>query len=121
MEKFDDTLQKAREAFDSAYKKTEDVITIQKIKFQLAGKKSELDKAYSALGKICYSSAVKDESLPSEAFNVMKRITDITAEIDELQLQISKAQGKAFCTNCNSAIPAGSAFCNFCGKPTADK
>ena len=55
MEFFDDAVSKAKEAIDVACKKTNEVVTLQKQKFNVAALESRRAKDFQLLGEIIYN------------------------------------------------------------------
>lgn len=112
---FDDALNKTKEVLDAAYKKTEEVVTTEKQRFDVTSLKSKRDKDYVALGKI-YFDAIKDnEELSDEVKTLVDAITQKTAEIDRLNAEIQSAKSRRICPNCGVAIAENSTFCSACG------
>ena len=60
MEFFDDVINKTRDAIDVAYKKTNEVVSIQRQKFDIAAMESKLAKDYQNLGRVCFD-IINDE------------------------------------------------------------
>ena len=71
MEFFDDAVSKAKEAIDVACKKTNEVVTLQKQKFNMAALESRRAKDFQLLGEIIYNKIKDDET---EDGNIMVEI-----------------------------------------------
>lgn len=115
MEFFDNALNKAKEVLDVAYKKTNEVVSTEKQKFDVSSLKSKREKDFAALGKI-YFDAVKDsDGLSEETAALVSAIKEKTAEIDRLIAEIQSVKNKRICPACGAAIDSNSVFCNVCG------
>lgn len=115
MDIFDNAVNKAKEAFDVACKKTGEVVNVQKNKFDLATLESKKAKDFEALGKIYYES-VKDSADNSP--NVQELVEAIKIKndkIEELRKDIRIAKNKRVCPNCSSEVDKDAAFCSSCG------
>ena len=116
MDNFDNTVQKAKDAFDIVFKKTEDLVNIGKQKLSVANLNNKLNKAYANLGKLQFD-LIKDSNDQTEVVAVLvSEIKQLKAEIKTLMNEIDSAEGKITCTKCNAKSPAKSSFCSNCGE-----
>ena len=117
MDKFEETLQKAKDIFDVAVKKTGDFVSVSKQKISVTGLENKLNNAYAQLGKLQYKtlkdSEIDDPAISSAVCEIKHLISEIKVLLDE----IDEAQGKCTCSKCGEKSPAKSAFCNKCGAP----
>lgn len=112
----DDAINKTKEAFDVACKKTDEVVTVEKQKFNIASLKSKREKDYADLGKI-YFELVKDSAdLEDDTRNLVDAITEKNEEIARLNEDIQNVKNKRVCPNCNANIDINSSYCNSCGQ-----
>lgn len=112
----DDAINKTKEAFDVACKKTDEVVTVEKQKFNIASLKSKREKDYADLGKI-YFELVKDSAdLEDDTRNLVDAITEKNEEIARLNEDIQNVKNKRVCPNCNANIDINSSYCNNCGQ-----
>lgn len=112
---FDDALSKTKDFFNVAYKKTGEVVNIEKQKFDVASLKSKREKDFAALGEIYYNIAKEQEEVSEDIKLLLDAISEKNEEIDRLNKEIQAAKNKRVCPNCNANIDADSAFCNTCG------
>jgi len=112
MDNFEAALNKAKEVATVAYKKTEEVLTIQKQKIEIATLNNKLNNAYSELGKAVYLKEGLDLSSEQE---LIDNINSLNAEIKALKDEIRKARCKDVCENCGNEIEKDTAFCSHCG------
>lgn len=111
----DDAINKTKEVFDVACKKTDEVVTTQKQKFSVASLESKREKDFADLGRI-YFELVKDSTdLTDEARNLVDAISEKNEEIARLNKDIQNTKNKRICPNCNANIDANSVYCNNCG------
>jgi len=111
----DDAINKTKEVFDVACKKTDEVVTIEKQKFNIASLKSKCEKDYADLGKIYYKLIKDSVELDDETRNLVDAITEKCEEIDRLKADIQSIKNKKVCPNCKANVEASSSFCNSCG------
>ncbi len=111
----DDAINKTKEVFDIACKKTDEVVTVEKQKFNIASLKSKREKDYADLGRI-YFELVKDSTdLTDEVRNLVDAIAEKNEEIARLNEDIQSIKNKRVCPNCNANINVNSSYCNNCG------
>ena len=116
MDFLDNAISKAKEVVDIAYKKTEEVVTIEKQRFDIASLNSKIDKDYAALGRIFYNQYKDSGDIPDNAKIIIEAIDEKLIKIKELKEEISETKNKAVCPHCQSYIPKNSAFCSVCGE-----
>lgn len=111
----DDAINKTKEVFDVACKKTDEVVTVEKQKFNIASLKSKLEKDYADLGKIYYKLVKDSTELDDETRNLVDAILEKNEEIVRLNEDIQNIKNKRVCPECNANIDIKSAYCNSCG------
>lgn len=120
MEFFDEALNKAKDVFDVACKKTEEVVTSEKQRFDISLLKSKREKDYAILGKLYYQS-VKDAELPDgKEKDLVEEIRDKTAKIDELTAEFQNAKNRDVCPACGAGVAKNSTYCHKCGAKMGD-
>lgn len=117
----DDAINKTKEVIDVACKKTDEVVTVEKQKFNISSLKSKCEKDYADLGKI-YFEMVKDSAdLTDDVRILVDAIKEKNEEIARLNADIQNIKNKRVCPNCNANIDINSVYCNNCGtKVTID-
>lgn len=115
MDFLDNAIIKAKEAIDVVSKKTEEIVTVEKQKFDINSLKSKLQKDYAKLGKYYYGKIADSDELDSEEKALVDSINDKLEAIAKLEADIANAKGKRFCPSCNSAVDEKAKFCNNCG------
>lgn len=123
MDFFDNAMNKAKEAFDIACKKTNEVVSTQKQKFDAASVANKRDHDFEALGRL-YFETVKDiDSVEDgEIKALIKEIKLKNEQINEINKEINNAKNKRVCPNCSAVIDKDAVFCSACGeKVTIDE
>lgn len=113
---FDNALNKTKEVFDVAAKKTDEVVTLEKQKFNLSSIKSKREKDFADLGRIYFDIVKNDTDLSDEIRNLLDAISEKNDEIDRLNKDIQNAKNKRICPNCKANIDINSSYCNNCGE-----
>lgn len=113
---FDNAFDKAKSAIETAYKKTGEIVSVEKLKFNISSQKSKREKLYAALGKNFYDSVSDASLLDSEKKELFDEITEISDKIDELYDEINYVKSKRVCPHCSSPIDENAVFCSKCGE-----
>ena len=116
MENFDQTLKKAKDLFDTAYQKTGETLTVQKLKIKLSNQKNSLKKSYAILGEILYNTLADKENLSQEVKFLANEIEQKLYEINKIKDEISSISGSKTCEKCNNVNPKDAVFCTKCGE-----
>lgn len=115
MDFFDNVVNKTKEVFDVACKKTNEVVSTQKQKFDISSIESKLNKEYIKLGKIYYKQLKDTEINDSEIESIVYSIDEKIDKINILKKEINDAKNKIICSNCSAVVDKNSVFCNLCG------
>jgi len=116
MDFFDNVLNKAKEAIDVVSKKTGEIVTVEKQKFDVSALKSKLEKHYAELGMLYFKSIDNAEELSDKEKAVVEAINKKLAAINELNIEIANAKAKRFCPSCKAAIADTCVYCSNCGE-----
>ncbi len=115
MDFFENAVSKAKEAFDVACKKTNEAVSTQKQKFDVASLENKRDKDYAALGKL-YFEAIKDTEIDSDEIKALvEEIKSKNEKIKEIKDEINAAKNKRICPQCSAVIDNNATFCSVCG------
>lgn len=115
MEIFENAMDKARETMDVATAKANEVITVQKQKFEIANLKNKRNKDFELLGKL-YFKKLKGVETDDEAIDlVVNEITDKTREIKRLRTEIDAVKNGVKCPECDSLLEEDAEICPICG------
>ncbi len=118
-DKIEETVKKAKEVAAAAYKKTGEVINVQKQKLEVAALNSKLKTQYEKLGRLLFKELSGTEN--GDVANVAAQIRSIEAEIEERSAEIRNAKGKTICRSCNKEVPADAIFCAYCGSKLGEE
>ncbi len=111
-----DAVNKAKGAFDVAYKKAGDVASLQKQKLDVASLESKLAKEYEALGRAAIENLENGADATENTKDIIASIREREAEIESIKTEILKAKGKKFCENCGAPNVSEAHFCFACGE-----
>lgn len=115
MDFLDNAVSKAKEAIDVACKKTNEIVSNQKQKFDVVAIENKRAKDFEALGKL-YFDMIKDTEVDNETVNkIVAEIKEKNSRIDALKEEINAVKNKKICPQCGSAIDKMSVYCNICG------
>lgn len=112
---FDNAFDKAKTAFEAAYKKTGEVLTSEKIKFNISSLKSKREKLYAVLGKNFFERLDDTFVLNDEDRGICDAIIELNDKIDELNNELNFAKSNRICPNCGAVIDEKAVFCSTCG------
>lgn len=111
----DQAMNKAKEVFDVACKKTGEVVNTQKQKFDISSLENKRAKDFKKLGEI-YFNLIKDSDIEDKnTAELVCAIKEKNKKIEELQNEILNAKNKRICANCGAYIEESSIYCNSCG------
>ncbi|MBR3968120.1 MAG: hypothetical protein IKJ93_00860 [Clostridia bacterium] len=85
----EDAIIKTKEAFDIACKKTDEVVSVEKLKFNISTIKKNREKEYVELGKIYFEKIKDSTELNEDEQKIVNGIIKKNAEIEELNREIS--------------------------------
>ena len=111
----DKVLDTARSAANAASEKAGEVYEIGKLKLQLSGLNSDLEKTYAQLGRLEYDAKKNgnDNSLLIDA--CITELDSLHEDIDSLIAEISAATGEKTCPHCGESVAAEAVYCSKCG------
>lgn len=93
MDFFDNALGKAKEAIDIVSKKTEEVVSTQKIRFNIASLENKCSKHYESLGKIYYEKLLAGNiAYDDAADDLVKLISEKENEILKLKEELNNVK-----------------------------
>ena len=107
---------KAKEVLDVACKKTGEVVSAGKQRFDIATMESRLEKAYNALGKAAFKEINEKGTDNEELKAAVNDIAEKIAAIDAAKKELAEMRNKRICPKCSAAIEKTSVFCNYCGE-----
>ena len=115
MDFFEDVVSTAKDTFSAVCKKTEEVVSIQKMKINISSMESKLSKDYEALGRYCLDAVLASDASDEPAKALAEEIVKRREDIKLAKKALATAQGKAVCPKCGKEIASGTPFCPECG------
>lgn len=85
----DNAINKTKEVIDVAYKKTDEVISVEKLKFDISSIKKNREKEYVELGKIYFEMIKEKSDLNEKEQKIVESIISKNNKIEELNREIS--------------------------------
>ncbi len=92
MDFFDNALNTAKEAIEIVSKKTEEVVTTGKQKFNIASLENQCSKTFKALGEIYYNQIKNSEIEDDEIKAIVNSITQKQEEINKLKAELEASK-----------------------------
>ena len=112
---FDETWEKAKDVFEVAAKKTEEVAAVGKQKYDIASLKSKLAKNYECLGMICFKNMNIDDITDEDTRHIVLKIRENLTDIDKANEELLKIKNQRACPKCAAAVDEKAAYCAVCG------
>lgn len=115
MDFLDNALYKAKEAIDVVSKKTGDIVTTQKQKFDIASLENKRSKEFQKLGEV-YFNLIKDSEIENENIkNSVESIIRMDNEIYRLRDELNTVKFQKVCPFCKTNISKTAVYCSSCG------
>lgn len=111
----DDALNKTKEVIDVACKKTDEIVTEEKLKINILSLKNKCEKDYIKLGEIYYKILNEKEEISDKEKKIIANIAANKKEIEKLQAELDGMHYDLICPKCQKKIPTNSTFCTYCG------
>ncbi len=108
-----------KQTFNSAVKKSGELVELGKAKFSVADTKSSIQARYALLGELAYLTAKGEEVAAEDAEKIVAEIDELKAALAEHETKAAELAGKKVCENCGKSCPNDAAFCASCGNPFA--
>jgi len=116
MDFLDDAVVKVKDFFDVACKKTDEMVTTSKQKFDIASIEGKRAKLYQILGKKYYNELKNTEIEDVKIKSLVDEIKSMTQKIDALRESVNSTKNKRSCPSCGAAVDKLSVYCNICGE-----
>lgn len=105
------------ETAKSVGEKTDEFITIQKLRSQQTSLESEVKKNYRIIGEMVFQKFVEGEAYCEEIAEACREIMQLQSEIAECKETIAEKKGQIICPACGASAPREADFCMKCGSP----
>lgn len=106
---------------DKVVKKTDELISVQKVKSRKNSLENQMDAAYRSIGKIVFQEYAKGSPVSEEIAKYCEKIKKLQKQIDICVSEIADIKGEKVCDTCGNPIPEDADFCMKCGNPKPDK
>lgn len=113
---FDNAFDKAKSAFETAYKKTGDVLSVEKLRFNISTLKTKQNKLYAKLGKDYFESVINETEINADSTSIINDIVEINNKISDLTDEINYVKSNRICPKCGAPTGENSIFCATCGE-----
>ena len=88
MEFFENAVNKAKDVFDVACKKTGEAVNTGKIKLDIATIENKMSKDFEALGRIYFKEIAETDDLSEEKLKLKNKILEKQAAINKLKEEL---------------------------------
>lgn len=110
-------LNKVRGTLDTATRKSQDALEINKLNGQIKKHEGELDKLYRAVGEKIYQDPDVNRPETKNYVDVqVKNIQHVQHQIDNLQTKVHFLKDLIECDACKKILPIRTKFCPNCGR-----
>ena len=116
MEFLNEAVIKAKDVFDVARRKTGEVVTAEKKKFEISLLRSKREKDLAGLGRIYYEKLKSAESMDDNERELVSAIKEKNKKIALLIEEIKNAKNVKACNLCGEEIPEEAEVCPKCGE-----
>ena len=112
---FDDFYAVAKDALETAGKKTEEAVEFSKLKLSVAGINSDLAKAYQRLGTVVYDMTKNDLHESALVDRCISEIDVLKSQKQQAEAELNARRKNVTCPNCGASCSKAAAFCSNCG------
>ena len=102
---------------DKVVKKTDEFISIQRIKAQISAYEQKINNNFKKIGQSIYEKNTGGEEFSEEIDSLCQEITCLRTEIAACREEIAKKKGAKICPVCGTSVPKNARFCLQCGAP----
>ncbi len=115
MDFLENAVSKTREVLEVAKQRTDEAVSIQKMKFKISSLESNRNKDLQRLGFAYYKQLKNTEIQDGEIKDLFDSVAEKNLEIKSLKKDIANLKNKFTCPNCSAHIDEDSIYCNICG------
>lgn len=105
----------ARDVVDVFTKKTDEILSVSKLKIKKSNLNSELRDAYQKLGGAVYEAKKSCTNNDELITLIITEIDEITAAIEKINKQIDEISSQCKCSNCGTVNIKDACYCQHCG------
>lgn len=112
---FDRIVDKAKEFADVIGKKTDEIVTVSKLKVKRTNISGQIRDAQNKLGAALYESKAYSKNNDEIISLIISEIDSLNAELQDIEAQISQATKTVRCNTCGTVNPKEAYYCQHCG------
>lgn len=105
---------------DRMAKKTDEFISVQKVKNKKNTLENQVNSTYRTIGKIMFAEYAAGEFVSEEIAELCEKIEGLQKQIEECTSQIADIKGVQICESCGAPVPNDAEFCMKCGTRKAE-
>ena len=109
-------LNMAKDAVETAEKKTGDFIDVTKLKMEINRTEKELAATYEALGRLVYDAKKGSEDIGDLMDACVMQIDELTVKSEKLQNKLAESKFALRCPACGCLNDQDATFCKCCGE-----
>lgn len=117
MEKFDQVMDKMRDAVNTAGKKAGEFVEVSKYKLRAASINNEIERIYKRLGVVVYESRKSNTNSDALVESCIAEIDGLIQELREIQGKIDGIRTASKCRACGFENVEEAQYCASCGAP----
>ncbi|WMJ22393.1 zinc-ribbon domain-containing protein [Paludicola sp. MB14-C6] len=115
MSAFDTFMDKAKDVYDVASKKTGELVEVSKLKMECVKVNNEIKKLYEKLGSCVYSMMKANYDNKDVVDGLVEEIDENLAKLSVLNQKLSDIKNVVICKACGAKNPEANYFCSKCG------
>ncbi len=104
------------ETAESVGKKTEEVMSVQKLKSQIRTLERGNERDFMDLGKMLFEKYKNGDEISGEFVAICEEVGKRNHVIAAYEKKLSHIKGEGMCKNCQATLPKGAAYCPVCGE-----
>lgn len=116
MATWESILNMAKDAVETAEKKTGEFIDVTKLKMDINRIEKELAATYEALGRLVYDAKKGSDDIGDLMDACVMQIDELSAELEKLQNKLAESRNVLRCPACGCLNDQDAAFCKCCGE-----
>ena len=118
---FETLSKKFTQTADKVARKTDEIISIQKVKSQINSLEDQIDEDFCAIGEIIYGNHVAGEEYDADVTDLCLEVTMLRKEIVEMRDKLHELRGTSICAGCGAELAADAKFCSECGEKQPER
>jgi len=116
MTTFEEILCKAKDIADAAGKKTEELVSLTKLKMEMAETSRTIELKMEKIGRIVYESHVSGDDCSATLEALFADVAELEEKADDLADKIAELRRAKVCVSCGRHNRNDAAFCQNCGE-----